>query len=87
MAHHYFTIGPMFRVIRVVAFRGIKRHPYGSQSKHVTITHFCFNVGPVRIRLTGIEPAVGCDAVQQLNRYWEGRPTLCVPGTSYRHVH
>ena len=30
----------------VVAFRGIKRHPYGSQSKHGTITQFCFNVGP-----------------------------------------
>ena len=32
----YFTIRPMYRVIGVVAFRGIKRHPYGSQSKHWT---------------------------------------------------
>ena len=46
VAQHYFSIGPMYRVIRVVAFRGIKRHPYGSQSKHRTITQFCFNVGP-----------------------------------------
>ena len=46
VAEHYFTIGPMYRVIRVVALRGIKRHPYGSQSKHGTITQFCFNVGP-----------------------------------------
>ena len=46
VAQHYFTIGPMYRVIRVVAFRGIKRHPHGSQSKHGTITQFCFNVGP-----------------------------------------
>ena len=43
VAQHYFTIGPMYRVIGVVAFRGIKRHPYGSQSKHGTITQFCFN--------------------------------------------
>ena len=27
VAQHYFTIGPMYRVARVVAFRGIKRHP------------------------------------------------------------
>ena len=26
---HYFTIGPMYRVMRLMAFRGIKRHPYG----------------------------------------------------------
>ena len=45
VAQHYFTIWPMYGVIRVVAFRGIKRHPYGSQSKHGTITQFCFNVG------------------------------------------
>ena len=45
VAQNYFTIGPMYRVIRVVAFRGIKCHPYGSQSKHGTITQFCFNVG------------------------------------------
>ena len=46
VAKHYFTIGPMYRVIRIVAFRGIKRHPYGSQSKHGTITQLCFNGGP-----------------------------------------
>ena len=49
VAQHYLKIGPMYRVVRgggVVAFRGIKLHPYGSQSKHGTITQFCFNVGP-----------------------------------------
>ena len=50
VAQRYFTIGPMYRVIRVVAFfwggGGVKRHPYGSQSKHGTITQFCFNFGP-----------------------------------------
>ena len=46
VAQHYFTIGPMYRVIRVVAFRGIKYLPYGSEGKHGTITQFCFNVGP-----------------------------------------
>ena len=39
-------VGPMYGVIRVVAFQGIKRDPHGSQSKHGTITQFCFNVGP-----------------------------------------
>ena len=38
VAQHYFTIVPMYRVIRVVAFRGIKRQG--------TITQFCFNGGP-----------------------------------------
>ena len=33
VAQHYFTIWPMYRVIRVVAFQGIKIHPYGSHSK------------------------------------------------------
>ena len=46
VAQHYFTIEPMFRVILVVAYRGINRHRYGSQSKHGTITRFCFNVWP-----------------------------------------
>ena len=44
-------------------------------------------LGQRRIRLTGIEPAAGCDAGLTFNRYWVGRPTLCVPGTSYRRVH
>ena len=44
-------LAQMYRVIQAVTFRGIhvnmvKRHPYGSQSKHGTITQFCFNVGP-----------------------------------------
>ena len=40
-----------------------------------------------RIRLTGIEPAMDWDADPRLSRYCVGRPTLCVPGTSYRRVH
>ena len=44
-------------------------------------------LGQRQIRLTGIEPAMGCDASLTLNRYRVGRPTLCVRGTSYRRVH
>ena len=43
--------------------------------------------GQHRIRLIGIEPTMDCDAGPTLNRYWVGRPTLCVPGTSYRLLH
>ena len=35
----------MYHVIRVVGFRGTMR-PYGSQSKHGTITQLWFKVGP-----------------------------------------
>ena len=86
VAQHYFTIGPMYSVIRVVAFRGIKRHPYGCQSKHGQSPNSVSMLGQRRIQLTGIEPAMGCDAGPTLNRYWVGRPTLCVPGTSHRRV-
>ena len=44
-------------------------------------------LGQRRIRLTGIDPVIGCYAGPTLNRYWVGGPTLCVPGTSYRRVH
>ena len=64
-----FTIGPMYRAIRVVEFRGMKRLPFGSQTKHGTITQFFLNVGPASNTLTGIGPAVGCDAGPTLNRY------------------
>ena len=71
-----------------MAFQGIKRHPYGSQSKNETITQFCFNVGSASNtidrhwssnglqRWPNIEPVLGGLAY-----------TLCVPGTSYRRVH
>ena len=36
-----------------------------------------------RRRLTGIEPAMGCDAGPTLNRNLVGRPTSSVRGTSY----
>ena len=35
-------------------------------------------LGQRQIRMTSIEPAMGCDAGPTLNRYWVGRPTLCV---------
>ena len=44
-------------------------------------------LGQRRIRLTAIEPAMGCEAGPTLSRYWVGRPTLCVPGTSSRRLH
>ena len=44
-------------------------------------------LGQRRIRSTGIKPAMGCDAGPTLNRYWVGRPTMCVQGTSYRRIH
>ena len=58
-------------------------HPYQWQSEQTgTITQMCSMLGQRRIQLTGIE-TVGCDAGPTLmNRYWVGRPTLCVPGTS-----
>ena len=71
VAQHYFTIGPMYCVIRLKAFRGTKRHPYGRQSKNGTITQFWLIVGP---------------ASKTIDRYWVGGPTCCVPGTSYRRV-
>ena len=35
-----------------------------------------------RTQVTGIEPAIGCDAGPALNRNLVGRPTSSVPGTS-----
>ena len=49
VAQHYFTIGPMYRVIWVAAFRGIKRHPYGSQSKHGQLPNSVSMFGHCRI--------------------------------------
>ena len=34
------------------------------------------NIIQRRIRLTGIEPAMGCDAGPASNWHWVGRPTL-----------
>ena len=65
---HYFTIGPMYRVIRVVAFRGIKRHPYDIQSKHGQSPKSVSLLGQRRIRLgTGIG-WVGLHCVYQVHR-------------------
>ena len=60
---------------------GHKASPVGQSEQTVSM------LGQRRIRLTSIEAAMGCDAGPTLNRYWLGRPTLCVPGTSYRPVH
>ena len=84
VAQHYFTIGPMYRVIRVVAFRGIKRHPYGSQANAGQSPNSVSMLDQRRIRLTDIKPAMGCDAGPTLSRYWVGQPTLCVPGIVHR---
>ena len=78
VAQHCFKIGPMYRVIRVVAYRGLKcqctpmtvRANTGQSPNSVSM------LGQRRIRLTGIEPAMGCDAGPTSNRYWVGRPTL-----------
>ena len=80
VAQHYFTIGSMYRVIWVVAFRGMKCHPYG-QSKHRQSPNSVSRLSQRRVQLTGIETAIGCDARSTLNRYWVGGPTLCVRGT------
>ena len=39
-------------------------------------------LGRRRRRLTGIEPAIGCNVGPTLNRNLVGRPTSSVPGTS-----
>ena len=39
-------------------------------------------LGQRRRRLTGIEPAIGCNAVPTLNRNMVGRPASSVLGTS-----
>ena len=82
VAQYYFKIGPINRVIRVVAFRGIKRQctrmpvraNTGQSPKSVPM------LGQRRIRCTGIETVMGCDAGPTLNRYCVGRPKLCVTG-------
>ena len=68
---HYFTTGLMYRVVRVVAFRGIKRQctrmaviaNTGQSPNSVSM------LGQLRIRLTSIEPAMSCDAGPTLNRH------------------
>ena len=89
VAQHYFTIWPMYRVIWVMAFRGIKRQCTRNAVRANTgqSLNSVSMLGQRRVRLTSIEPAMGCDAGTTLNRCWVGGPTLCVPGTWYRLVH
>ena len=61
-------------------------HPYGSQSKQGQSPNSVSMLGQRQIRLNEIETAMGCDTGPTLNRYWVGRPTFCVRGTSYRRV-
>ena len=75
VAQHYLIIDPMYRVIRVVAFQGGKCHPYGNQSSQGQSLNSVSMLGQRRIRLTGIEQAMGCDAGLTMNRYWVG--ALC----------
>ena len=83
MTPHYFTIVSMYCVIRVVTFRGIKRQCTGMAVRTNTgqSPNSVSMVGQRRIRLTGIEIGMGCDADPTLNRYWVVRPTLCIRGT------
>ena len=89
VAQHYYAIEPMYRVIRVGAFRGIKRQytRMAVRANTVQSPNSVSMLGQRRIRLSGTKPAMGCDAGPTLNRYWVGRPKLCVPGTSYRRLH
>ena len=70
MAQHYFTIGSMYHVIRVVAFRGMKASPAG-QSEPTRDNHpILFQWTSVGYDFDRIEPAMGCDVGSTLNRYW-----------------
>ena len=70
----------MYRVARVVAFSGIKRHPMEiSMVTRMAVRantgqslSFVSMQGQRRKRLT-VEPATGCDAGPALNRYWVHR--------------
>ena len=66
----------MYRVIGVEgsSLSGVQRHTYGSQSKQGQSLNSVSMLGQRRIRLTGIEPAMGCDAGPALNGYRVGRP-------------
>ena len=57
--------------------------------EYATCLHKIYNIpgdrlvlGQRRRRLTGIEPAMGCNAGPTLNLNLVGRPTSSVPGTS-----
>ena len=82
VAQDYLTIGPMYRVIRVVAFRALSVTHMAVRANTGQSLYPVSMLGQRRIRLTCIEPAMGCDAGPTLNQYWVGRPRLCVPGTS-----
>ena len=47
-------------------------HPYGSQSKHGTITQFCFNVGPASNMIDGIDTNL---SVNITARSWSEKDT------------
>ena len=66
VAQHDLTIGPMYRVINIVTFRGIKCHPYGSQSKHGAITN------PVSMLGQYDCPALNQQWAATLAQHWTG---------------
>ena len=70
VAQHYFTIEPMYYVIRVVAFQRIKRQctPMTVRANTGQSPYSVSILGQRRIRSTGIKLAMGCDAGPTLNR-------------------
>ena len=75
VAQHYFTIVPMYRVIWVVVFRGIKRHRMAVRANMGQSPNSVSMLGQRQIQLTSFKPAMGCDASPTLNQYWMGRLT------------
>ena len=69
MAQHYFIIDPTYRVIRIVAFRGGKCHRMAVRANTGQSPNSVSMLGQRGIRLTGIKPAMGCDAGPAMNRY------------------
>ena len=69
MAQHYFIIDPMYRVIRIVAFRGESVTRMAVRANTGQSPNSVSMLGQRGIRLTGIEPAMGCDAGPAMNRY------------------
>ena len=68
----------MYRVIRVVAFRAQSVTRMAVSADTGQSPNSVSMLDQRRIRLTGIEPAMGCDAGQTLNRYWVGAGLNCV---------
>ena len=88
VSQHYFIIDPMYRVFRVVAFLERKCHRMAVRANTGQSLNYVSMVGQPRIRLTGIKPAMGCDAGPTLNRYWDGYIVLhrCCPANTKHRI-